>query len=555
MKKKIIYILCFLTISAFNLLAQAVDDTPVMQHWVGGTLDFKFLVQSNATGPLFGTSSFGGVISPSVNYGATGVFSNPAELAFLKSSNLMLDLRIPVRTSNLGISDNSLISEADLEKNTDSFLEDDKAFIFEDGTFRSDTKLNALDIGQTGGIGSFAAAIPFTEKLVLGFGFSFPVDLSFGTMINGISTALKTTKQIGNNKTPIDFLLNTNVYMDFKLNMSNIAFSAAYELYKSDRAHLTTGLTVNWLNAENNVRFGMATDGMMVISNSSEYYFNDPADESIDFEAGETNAFYFRAGGNYKASAAGIRFGLYYHHKAIPWLKLSLVYNHIPEMKLTDSDAFSETYQPKFLTGRPMGEKEDALDIIIDSLDITRPNLTVSKNNEIGDEVIISIPSSLTFGFDANMGKHTFALNIVSYSNEFSYKFSNYKLGKKPSMGVSAGLDLVFPDKIQGAGWLTLPIRLFYLDFDGLLMQAFSSSTGYKDPHFRIGGGLITGDGIAEGIADEQQQEDLRAGLDIPLLTGLAIERQYTILEKLRVRALVWGFPEVFLRFSFGYSL
>lgn len=547
--KKLIFILF-----AFNIFAQ-VDDTPVMQYWVGGSLDVIFSGQSNASGPLFGSNVFGGVISPSVNTGAASVFSNPAELAFLNSSNLNMDLRFPFKPSYLGITTEDIIPQKELEDYTDNFLFDDKKFIFRENAFRSDTRMNNLDIGQTGGIGAFSVAIPFANKLVLGLGFAFPIQMDFGFRLNGFSTYLKTEKQVGNNITPIDIVFNGSVLADFNFDMSTIAFSAGYEFYDNDFWKFTAGLTLNRFEADHEISLLYSGDGMMIINNTTEYFFNDENDPVIDKSKGESNNLYTRAEGRFKSTEWGFRFGTFMKFKDFPDWNFSIVYNFLPIWKLTDENAYVEGYQPKFLTGRPLGENENAFDIVIDSLDIAKPHLTEPTYNDFGKEVIVKIPSSLTLGIDFNKWGHTLSTNFIFYSKEISYEFSKYKIGKELNFGFSGGVNISLPDKYEGWWWLTLPLRIIALDFDGMLFQIFQEQTGYQSPHFRVGGGLGFGNSIVNGIADKEHADQLTNAFSFPIVVGFAIERNYILLENFDVNVLVWGFPEIFLRTSIGYRL
>ncbi|GJQ64669.1 MAG: hypothetical protein SCALA702_37220 [Melioribacteraceae bacterium] len=556
MIKKIYTLFLVLLLSAVSF-AQ-VDDTPIMQYWVGGTLNMDMAFQGNMNGPGMGSGIFAGIVSPGIRNGASAMYSNPAELSFLKSPQLLFDTRMMIGTHTLGISDSEVISEETLTDGSDDFLTDTTTFKLPASSYRKDTQLGGVNIYQPGGVTSLSFALPLSDRLVVGFGYNSLMQFDMNMLVSGIMTNIKTEKQIGNSVTPIDMLLNSSLSMQMTFRMSSMSLSAGYRLFQNENNRtLSVGIAFNRYTAFHQLNNKFNSDGMMVISNSTEYYFNDPSDNVLDFNAGETNSFYWETRGNFEAVQWGGRLGMYYYFgdkaKFFSNFKLSLVYDLMPEMTLSDDNAFSRSYQPKFLTGRPLGEDEETMDIIIDSIDIAKPNLTVETFNSFGNSVRVNMPSSLTFGMDISLGKHLFAFNYVSYSGELSYQMDKFKFGKKATSGVRFGLDFHFPDKFKGASWLLLPLRVFFLDLDGAIFQLFAKQTGYKNPHYRYGIALMNGEPIVEGFNNEDTQS-LTDALDIPLITGFSMSRTYTIYENIDIGVLVFGFPEMMMRFSFGYN-
>jgi hypothetical protein len=338
--------------------------------------------------------------------------------------------------------------------------------------------------------------------------------------------------------------------------MNNLSFSLGGTIFGNERSdRLTFGLTLNRYEMTNNIDFNFHSDGMIVLNNSSEYYFNDPNDVNLSKDKGETNTLFWRAKGNFNSSGYGFKFGLNLSPKeTISFMEFSILYDYVPKFSMKDPMAVNESYQPKFFTGRLNGKDNEAMDIVIDSLNLAKPNLTVRTSNPFSDEVIISLPSSLTFAFDFKLGDHTLAFNILKYFNDYSYQLGQFKFGKKPTAGFKMGLDFKFPVNYEGWNWTLIPIRLLFLDFDGILFQLFSDGTGYTNPHFRVGGGLIFGDAIVEGFNDKDQRKSLEDGLALPLPSGFAFGRQYTILDNLTISALVYGYPDLFLKYSFAYN-
>jgi hypothetical protein len=528
------------------------QDTPEMLYFTGGNLNLNFGMEMNSTGLSPNGGTFGGVFSPALENGVYSVFGNPAALGKCTKTGFMLDANW-----GLSFSGKDLVTDKDIASGTDDFLKDTTTYVFKEGNFKSYTKINSLDLAfRRAGFRSFAVTLPVSDYFTFGFGYSRPLSLSLDFALSGLNTALRTSKTIGNNVTAIDFILNSDLKGIFDFKMSTLSFSVGAKLAggKHDD-HLFVGASLIKYSLFHRLYFNFYSDGVMILNNTNEYYFNDPGDPNLDRVKGETNKLFWNAEGNYSSSRWGAKFGLVFEPKiSVPFMNFSLDVNIVPNFYLTDPNAFSESYQPKFLVGRLMGNKDEALDIIIDPLNLAKPNLTVPTHNVFTDSVIFSLPSSLNFGFDFKLGKHTLALNLVKYFGELSYKMDKYKIGKKASGGVKFGVDFRFPDKMEGWDWVLLPVRLFYLDFDGLLFQLLGEETAYSNPHFRIGGGLMFGDAIVEGISDKDQEKALRDLLGMPLPSGFAFGKSYTIFHRITVSTVVYGFPDLFMKYSFSYA-
>ncbi|MFH1526529.1 MAG: hypothetical protein ABIG69_07725, partial [Bacteroidota bacterium] len=463
------------------------SDTPVMQFFSGGKMDFKLNIGMNSFGAGNGSGNFGGVISPSVRNGSASIFSNPAELGLLKTTEFFFDTKMGFSPTALGATKDDIIAPDMMAESLDEILLDTTTFIFKKGSFRKDIEVNSVDLGLAGGMTAFGIAMPINNKLTAAIGYSIVADMSFGLFISGIATSLKTTKAVGSNDTEIDIILDADVLTDISLKINQLSFALGGEVMNNRYGNLNAGISFNRYSAAENFFLDLNTNGMMVLNNSLEYYFNDPNDQNLNYGIGEQNDLYWKATGNFKATEWGIKFGTYYHYtdkkSFLSNFKFSLIYDYMPQLALSDKNASNESYQPNFLVGRFMGEDDDALGFVVDSINLAKPHLTKATNNPFSDKAIITFPSSLTFGVDANFRGHTFALNLIKYMDELSYEFAKYKVGLKANIGFKAGMDFLFPDKLEGWNWALLPVRLLFLDIDGLVMQAFQSRTGYKSPH------------------------------------------------------------------------
>jgi len=115
--------------------------------------------------------------------------------------------------------------------------------------------------------------------------------------------------------------------------------------------------------------------------------------------------------------------------------------------------------------------------------------------------------------------------------NEYSFQFDKYKIGKNLTAGLKLGASFRMPDELNGWNWAYLPLRLLYLDFDGMLMQLFKNQTHYQNSYYKVSGGVMFGDAIVEGIFDKDQAKSLKDGLNLPLPSGFALTREYNVFE------------------------
>jgi hypothetical protein len=549
MKKNIHLLLFFLTVAFNNFTFCQKSNTPVMEFWNGGNLNVQFRFDFNSLDGGSGSGSFGRVISPSMGFGAASIFSNPSELALIKKPYLFFDSKFKI-----GLDLTSQLNDK-IKSATDSFIKDTSTFIFNQSNYRKNTQVSQSDISNGAQLGTFAIAIPLFNNLVIGMGLNYPSDILLNLSGGGISTKLSSVKKVGDNNVNIDILLNPSIDNNFSFKMRELSFGAGSELFDNEAGKLIIGFSVNKYDVQQDIYLNETFDGMIVLYQSEEHHFNDPNDPNIDWANGETNNFFIRAANSADNSGIGFRFGFVYNPGGwIPELSnfnLIFSYDYVPKFILTDNNAYIESYQPKFFTGKLIGDKNDPLDILIDSLKISRPNLTVKTNNYFSQTTTFSFPSSLTIGVDAKLGEHTVALNFVKYMNEYSFQFDKYKIGKNLTAGLKLGASFRMPDELDGWNWAYLPLRLLYLDFDGMLMQLFSDQTHYKNSYYKISGGVLFGDAIVEGF-NVDDTKSLTDGLNLPLPSGFALTREYNVFDYVNIGVLVFGFPDLALKFGIG---
>lgn len=546
--------LCVVGLAVTPAHAQDDEDFTLLR-FRGGIVNTDLRAGLNLIGGGLGAGTMGGVISPTISNDASSLFTNPAGLGLLTNRQITLNMKAGIGNELLGI---DLVDALDLQpevvSNTDDALEE---LNFPEGNTPIYTELNEINVRQVGQLGSLSLAFPIHKNIVAAVGAHYPMDFTFDARASGIDVLLDAARQSGDQEIDIKFGANVGVLSNIGVRMSTLSVGLAGSLDEGSYGRLSGGFSLNRYSANAFINLNVEPDALVILSRSTEYYFNDPNDPNL--QEGETNEFYLRAKGNYSSAEWGSRIGLYYQ-TPVENIALSLVYNSVPDFEMKDPNAFAESYLPIFinLDGElePVGDEEDLLNV--SAIDIAKPNLTEQTSDSLGQTIRMDVPSSLTFGVDVGIGPHALALNYVQYFGDLAYTVTyddTYRIGKSTTSGVRFGLDLQFPDRVKGASWALIPLRILFLDFDGFLFQALGKYTKYSDPHYRLGGGVFFGDGIVEGFEDEQLRQDLQDILDLPTPNGFSMGRQYTLFETLDIGVMVFSFPDIAFRFGATYNL
>ncbi|MBU0474904.1 MAG: hypothetical protein KKF62_12185 [Bacteroidetes bacterium] len=538
-----------LIIILFSSLVFGQTDTPKMPYFRGGNLNFSAGFVTNFFGGGNGSGLSGGIVAPLMQNESSSIFINPSELAFVDAPYFNFNYR-------LGIGSSSIVDQASINSSTDEYLKDTTMFIYDQSVMPEYTHINNSDVSQIGGFSSLSFAFPIWKDYVVSFGYNIPLAFNIAMTTNGIETKLATTQDLGGNETTFDMVLNTTVSNITKLNMSEVVFGFGTSIFNNEFGYLSTGLSLSRFEVVNKMNLNLMIDGLVVLNGSNEYYFNQPDDILLDKNLGERNDFYWKVNGVYRDTKYGGKIAFYYNpsKNRSSWANFSLVYDLKPTFVMSDEDATNISFRPKFMMGRLLGEDEDALDLNLDSMNLAKPHLTVEKDNISTKEISLSIPSSLTLGFDAAVGEHSLSLNLIKYFGKLSYDYAFYKFGKEATIGIKIAGNFKMNDKMEGWDYALIPVRLLFLDIDGLLFQAFANTTHYKNPYYRVGAGLMFGAESTEGLTDSYS-DVFKDIFNLPLPNGIALSRKYTIFDKIDVGVLVFGMPSLALKFSLGYNL
>jgi hypothetical protein len=329
--------------------------------------------------------------------------------------------------------------------------------------------------------------------------------------------------------------------------MSTLSLGGGFPVLEGKDHSLSFGATLTRYQVTNTRSIQADLSGMVVVGGADERYFNDPSDPNLNYAAGETNSFFMNAYGEFEASDYGIRTGL--HYVLNDQLNISLVYNQVPKFELKGKNKVSSAFLPVFMVGSGDDIIAGDIEIALDSLQANKPNLSTERDiSDIVNDGSLEIPSSLTLGFDIRLGKHTAVLNFTNYNGDLAFGHGGNTIGKAVSRSYGLGFDIRMRDHWAGpAQLLTIPIRLLFLDIDGLLFQSFRGVTGYKNSHYRFGANVMVGEGIV--TVDNDGLKDM---LDMPLPQSFSMGRQYTIFDNLDVGVTVLAFPDLMLTYSIG---
>ena len=515
----------------------------------GGYMDFNFGMNLNSVGSSLGSGGMGGLVSSRVDNGALDVNLNPAHLTSLKKGYIAIDTRLGLGTGFIGSVNNSLVSTIndEIESQIDETFDDESSWTKFPDTYIKSTELRALDVGFSNEIASIAFAAPIHDKVVIAGAYSYPVSMNFDFGLTGLSTKLAQEQGTDEVSIRFDVLMNISMLTNMDFRMSTLSFGGATKIIDKQVSKLSFGATVTRYSLTNVRSLQADLSGMVVVGGADERYFNNPNDPNLNTELGESNQFGMNAFGEFEASDYGYRLGLNYSYKSS--INASIVYNYVPTFDLVGENKSASAYLPVFIVGSGEDILKGDIEVALDSLQANKPNLTTERDiSSLVDDGQLKLPSSFVFGLDVAMGKHTLILNYTKYMGDLAFTHGGNTLGKATTHGVGLGLDFQFRDRYESWGQLAvIPIRLLFLDIDGMILQALGGVTKYKNPHYRIGGNVMLGESIVTNNNDTMED-----ALGLPLPQAFSMGRQYTIFDHLDVGVTLIAVPDLMMKYSVG---
>jgi hypothetical protein len=529
------------------VVAQTDDDTkPEMSLWRGGNVDLVFRLGFNSSNTL-GSSGYGGLVSPRIRAGAAAATGNPAELANLRTGDVIFDGSLMPILKKGGFLSNEVgaILDDKVASAMDEILDDPEQINFLADGYRSHTRFRGVSGGIRPPFPSIALAIPLGRRATLAFATHQPIHGEFEMLATGINTQIAQEQGSDDVSIRFDVLMNISIATRMTLNMNAFTTALGVRVLEGSRfGDLDLGASFSRYQMASYRNLEADFTGMVVVSRADERFFNNPDDPNLDFANGETNALYMRARGDFKDTQNGYAVGMTYRPPVIRWITLSALYTQMPTFRLTDPDAYGDAYLPVFAIGDDVLGGD--LKVKLDTLQASKPNLTTRRDiNQLIENMTVKLPSSFTLGADVGLGRHTLTLNYTKYQGDLSLAFGDSYLGKRSAHGVGFGMDIRLKDRFTPMSLLLIPFRVLYLDFDGFLFQALGQVTAYRDPHYRFGANLMLGEGL-HSIAES----GLKTTLGLPLPTGLSLTRTYMLGKNLKMGFSTITYPDLLFKYS-----
>ena len=527
----------------------------------GGTALIDFRLGSNLFGSGIGSGSFSRIHSALARPDGGSIFGNPALLTLVGRPQIGFETRFPLHNGSVGLGSTTSLPSSFRTK-TDELLVN---LSLPENVEPRYTDASFAAAGQPRQLAAFWMSWPVKKTVAVGFGYRQPLLISSKLGLSGFQTLLSGKKEASSNAIQVDLLAELSLQSTAEIQFNEISVGTGGLLEPYSFGSVWWGATLYRLGSS--VQFGLDVlpQGVLTISGTDQFYFNDVGDPNLDPAKGETNAFFWKIRGGFKGSGVGARLGMM-HRTFKEGFGTSLYLDLAPTIKMWDGDAFARSFMPMFIDlegvieSDGVGEK-DLLDIEL--LDLARPNQTRQTHDAIGQWMKIHMPTSLTGGIDLPFGRHVFVVNLTRYwgalavEGEYGLEdgvLQRYKLGKKSTWGVKLGLDFGRQERQNGMGSWSIPLRILTLDIDGVLMELLSSKTHYSNPRYRFSGAVQWGEPVVYGLDNtfSTELEQLFGGL-IP--TSLSIGRSYTLFDRLDVGVHVIGVPDFLMRFSFGLNV
>lgn len=540
--------LLLLLLSAPVVVAQADDEEakPEMSLWRGGNVDLTFRLGFNSSN-TFGSSGYGGLLSPRIRSGAAAATGNPAELANLRTSEFIFDGSLmPVLKRGTFLSNEvSSILDEEVSGAMNDILDDPDQVNFLPGGYRSHTQFRGVSGGVRPPFPSISMAVPLGSRATLAFATHQPINAEFGMLATGINTQIAQEQGSDDVSIRFDVLMNISIATRMTLNMNAFTTALGVSVLEDSRfGDLDMGVSFSRYQMSSFRNLEADFTGMVVVSRADERFFNNPDDPNLDFANGESNALYMRARGDYKDTQNGYSIGLTYRAPVLRRVTLSALYTKMPTFTLTDPNAYGDAFLPVFAIGDDVLGGD--LKVKLDTLQAAKPNLTTRRDvSSLIDDMTVQLPSSMALGMDVGLGCHTLTLNYTKYSGELSLAFGDNYLGKKSAHGVGFGMDFQMKDRFTPMSILLIPVRLVYLDFDGFLFQALRGVTDYRDPHYRFGASVMLGDGL-----HDNPDSGMKTTLGMPIPTGLSLTRTYMIAKNVKMGFSTITYPDLLFKYS-----
>jgi len=388
--------------------ATADDDSAVIEEFHGGTLSST---STFSLGFFYGAGSRPGGLGAPVGTaagGAEAITGNPAGLAFLDGSAVLIDILPPIGAS--------LGDFVDLEERVSEEI-DDALDEYDEGELDPVYPELSVDMGQPGGVVSGALAL-HTGRFVLGAAIEEPMSLGLDLVDTGMEALGHTVKDEGEGDVDIDMRLTADTAVDVALRVDRTTLGGGYRITDA----LSAGASVSFYRSKGEVAASLRGDGIINYG-GTEYAFNDPNDPWH-------NALDQTVDGSYEGEAVGWTVGASWRPGRS--LTVDAAYVVAPTIALDGEIVTVSNLPPAFEDG----------EIDADGISASQPTLTEPETEVEDARADIEFPSYIGGAVSIELGPALTTIEYRRYMGALAVAFDEYYEAVEASDGLGLEVDL-----------------------------------------------------------------------------------------------------------------
>jgi hypothetical protein len=388
--------------------AAADEDSAALDEFYGGTLSSASTI---SLGFFYGAgSSPGGLGAPigTARPGADDITGNPAGLAFLDASAVLVDVLPPIGAS-LG---DFVDLEERVAEEIDAALDD-----YNDGELEPTYPELSIDMGQPGGVVSGALAL-HTGRFVLGAAVEEPMSLGLDLVDTGLEALGHTVKDDGEGDVDIDMRLTADAAVDLSLRIDRTTLGGGYRIGEA----LSAGGSVSFYRSEGRVSASVLGGGIINYG-GTEYAFNDPSDPW-------SNGLHQTIDGSYEGTGVGWTVGASW--RPGPGIVVDAAYVMAPTLTLTGELVTVSNLPPAFEDG----------DLDPDGISASQPTYTESETEVENASATVSFPSYFGGAVTFETGPLLTTVEYRRYTGALSVAFEEYYEAFQATDGLGLEFDL-----------------------------------------------------------------------------------------------------------------
>lgn len=403
-------------LAGFCTGASADADTEALTIFEGGSLTSSVEL---SLGFLYGAGSRPDGLGTPVSTRCSGVAAvsgNPAGLAFLGQSALLLDVLPPLGASASDIIDVEARVNSELDEALESVAHPDLVPVYPTIDARA---------GQRAGVisGAFATRI---GPAVVGGAIEEPLSLGLSFTDTGIQAFGETVKGEEGGDVDVDVRATLEAAADLSTRVDRTTVAVGFEALPG----VGFGASLSAYRAEASVTGRALGDGIINYG-GTEYAFNDPSDPW-------TNGLDHSVDGSFAGTALGWTAGASW--RANSWLTLDVCYTRVPPISLEGTlTTVSHTLPAMSEDGFDAGE-----------ISASQPTLTEREESVSDSPIELRLPSYAAAAATFETGRILTTVEIRHYDAELGFAYEDYEEGIR--LGTGAGLQLTLGGLRLGGG-------------------------------------------------------------------------------------------------------